>query len=286
LRATIEWSHALLDEGERLLFARLAVFSGGRTLEAIEAICNTKGDLPMDAFEGISSLLDKSLIRQEEGVGGEPRFVMLETVHEFAREKLEQSGEAEEIRRVHAQYFLTLAEEAFPELRGPNQLEWLERLERLEAEHDNMRAALSCAFERKEVEVALRLGGALWWFWWMRGYYSEGRRWLEEALAMDGRGSPEVRAMALAGTGALASAQGDLDRAREACEEGLELLAHEETREAREAKLNLLVCLGWVALSRGPRAGNAVVRRKPGSEPGNEGHLVARKLSFKLGSCV
>jgi predicted ATPase len=128
LRATIEWSHALLDEGERLLFARLAVFSGGRTLEAIEAICNTKGDLPMDAFEGISSLLDKSLIRQEEGVGGEPRFVMLETVHEFAREKLEQSGEAEEIRRVHAQYFLTLAEEAFPELRGPNQLEWLERL--------------------------------------------------------------------------------------------------------------------------------------------------------------
>jgi predicted ATPase len=155
LRATIEWSHALLDEGERLLFARLAVFSGGRTLEAIEAICNTKGDLPMDAFEGISSLLDKSLIRQEEGVGGEPRFVMLETVHEFAREKLEQSGEAEEIRRVHAQYFLTLAEETFPELRGPNQLEWLERLE---AEHDNMRAALSCAFERKEVEVALRLG--------------------------------------------------------------------------------------------------------------------------------
>jgi tetratricopeptide (TPR) repeat protein len=250
LRATIEWSHALLDEGERLLFARLAVFSGGRTLEAIEAICNTKGDLPMDAFEGISSLLDKSLIRQEEGVGGEPRFVMLETVHEFAREKLEQSGEAEEIRRVHAQYFLTLAEEAFPELRGPNQLEWLERLERLEAEHDNMRAALSCAFERKEVEVALRLGGALWWFWWMRGYYSESRRWLEEALAMDGRGSPEGRAMALAGTGALASAQGDLDRAREACEEGLELLAHEETREAREAKLNILVCLGWVALSR------------------------------------
>ena len=115
--------------------------------------------------------------------------MMLETVHEFAREKLRQSGEAEEIKRVHAEYFLTLAEEAYPELKGANQLEWLERLE---AEHDNMRAALSWALERKEAEVALRLGGALWSFWSMRGYYSEGRRWLEEALAMEGRGSPEV----------------------------------------------------------------------------------------------
>src|SRR5215211_9308724 len=119
LRATIEWSHALLDEGEQLLFARLAVFSGGRTLEAIEAVCDTRGDLPIGAFEGVSSLLDKSLLRQEEGPEGEPRFVMLETVHEFAREKLGQSAEAEEIKRVHAQYFLTLAEEAYPELRGP-----------------------------------------------------------------------------------------------------------------------------------------------------------------------
>ena len=247
LRATIEWSHALLDEGEQLLFGRLAVFSGGRTLEAIEAICDTKGDLPMDAFEGISSLLDKSLLRQDEGPNGEPRFVMLETVHEFAREKLGQSAEAEEIKRVHAQYFLTLAEEAYPELKGPDQLEWLERLE---AEHDNMRAALSWASERKEVELALRLGGALSWFWSLRGYHSEGRRWLEEALAINGRGSPESRAMALAGVGALASQQGDYDRAQEACEEGLELLAHEEAREASEAKRCLLACLGWMARER------------------------------------
>ena len=97
-----------------------------------------------------------------------------------------------------------------------------------------MRAALSWALGRNEGEVALRLGGALWWFWSMRGYYSEGRRWLEEALAIDGRGSPEVRAMALAGEGALALEQGDYDRAQEACEEGLELLAH-EAREASEA---------------------------------------------------
>jgi tetratricopeptide (TPR) repeat protein len=172
--------------------------------------------------------------------------VMLETVHEFAREKLEQSGEAEEIRRAHAQYFLTLAEVAFPELRGRDQLEWLERLE---AEHDNMRAALSWTLGRKEAEVALRLGGALWWFWWMRGHNSEGRRWLEEALAIEGRVSPEVRAMALAGAGELAMSQGDLDRAKEVCEEGLELLLH-EGREASEAKLCLLAFLGWVALER------------------------------------
>src|SRR5215217_2293216 len=246
LRGAIEWSHALLDQGEQVLFGRLAVFSGGRTLEAIETICDAEGDLPVDAFEGISSLLDKSLLRQEEGSNGEPRFVMLETIHEFAREKLEQSAETQEIKRVHAQYFLTLAEKAYPELKGPDQLEWLKRLE---VEHDNMWAALSWALERKEAEVALKLGGALWWFWSVRDYYSEGRRWLEEALAIEGRVSPEVRAMALAGVGSLALDQGDLDRAKEACEEGLELLAH-EVKEASEAKLNLLVWLGWVAWRR------------------------------------
>jgi predicted ATPase/class 3 adenylate cyclase/Tfp pilus assembly protein PilF len=246
LKATIEWSYALLDEGEQLLFGRLAVFSGGRTLEAIEAICDAEGDLPVDAFEGGSSLVDKSLLRQEEGPNEEPRFVMLETVHEFAREKLQGSGEAEEIRRTHAEYFLTLAEEAYPELKGANQLEWLERLE---AEHDNMRAALTWALKRKEAEVALRMGGALSWFWSVRGYHSEGRRWLQEALAMEGRGSPESRAMALAGVGWLALQQGDLDWTKEACEEGLELLAH-QAREARVAKLILLDCLGWVALER------------------------------------
>jgi predicted ATPase/class 3 adenylate cyclase len=246
LRATIEWSYALLEEGEQLLFGRLAVFSGGRTLEAIEAICDAEGDLPVDAFDGISSLLDKSLLRQEEGPDEEPRFVMLETIHEYAREKLQESAEAEEIKRAHAQYFLTLAEEAYPELKGPEQLEWLERQE---AEHDNMRAALSWALELKEVEVALRLGGALWWFWSVRGYHSEGRRWLEDALAIDGRVSPESRAMALAGAGELAEEQGDYDRAKEACQEGLELLA-KQARKASEARLRLLACLGWVAWER------------------------------------
>jgi tetratricopeptide (TPR) repeat protein len=246
LRATIEWSFALLDEGEQLLFRRLAVFSGGRTLEAIEAICDAAGDLPVEAFDGISSLLDKSLLGQEEGPNGEPRFVMLETIHEFAREKLGESAEAEEIKKLHAQYFLTLAEEAYPEFKGPNQLEWLEKLE---AEHDNIRAAFSWALERKEVEVALRMGGALWLFWSWRGYHAEGRRWLEEALAIEVRGSSEVRARALAGAAWLAENQGDLDRAKESCEEGLELLEHEAS-EAREAKLWLLACSGFVAWER------------------------------------
>jgi tetratricopeptide (TPR) repeat protein len=187
--------------------------------------------------------VDKSLLRQEEGANGEPRFVMLETVHEFAREKLEHSGEVESIKQAHAGYFLTLAEEANQQLKGPDQVEWLERLE---SEHDNMRAALTWASERKEAELALRLEGALSSFWSMRGYESEGRRRLEEALAMDGRVSPGSRAMALAGAGRLASEQGDFDRAREACEEGLELLVH-EAGEASEAKLNLLAGLGWVA---------------------------------------
>jgi predicted ATPase/class 3 adenylate cyclase len=246
LRATIEWSFALLEEGEQLLFRRLAVFSGGRTLEAIEEICDAEGDLPVDSFEGVSSLFDKSLLRQEEGPNEEPRFVMLETVHEFAREKLQGSGEAEEIKRRHAEHFLTLAEEAYPKLRGPDQLQWLERLE---AEHDNMRAALSWALGRKEAELALRLGGALSGFWSKRGYYGEGRRWLEGALAIEGRGSPEVRAMALAGVGDLALEQGELDRAQQACEEGLEFLAHDAT-VVSEAKLILLAFLGWVAWER------------------------------------
>ena len=136
LRGTIEWSFALLEEGEQVLFGRLAVFSGGRTLEAIEAVCEAEGDLPMDALEGVSSLLDKSLLRQEEGPGGEPRFVMLETIHEYAREKLQASGEAEEVRRLHAEYFLAVAEEAEQGLWESEQGGWLDRLE---AEHDNMR---------------------------------------------------------------------------------------------------------------------------------------------------
>ena len=244
LRGTIDWSYELLGEGEKTLFGRLSVFAGGCTLEAIDEICSSGGDI--DALDGAESLLEKSLLRREEGVGGESRFDMLETVHEYAREKLEESGKAEEIKRAHVEYFLALAEEAEPELKGPDQLEWLQGLE---AEQDNMRANLGWALQRGETELVLRLGGALWWFWFVRGRYSEGRRWLEEGLAMDARGSLESRAMALAGVGSLAYEQDELDRAEEACKEGLDLLVH-EAAERSEAKLYLLITLGHVALSR------------------------------------
>jgi predicted ATPase/class 3 adenylate cyclase len=244
LRATIDWSYDLLDEDERNLFGRLSVFAGGSTLEAVEEVCDPEEEL--DALETVGSLLEESLLRREEGVGEEPRFVMLETVQEYAREKLEESGKSEEVKRRHAEYFLALAEEADPELKGPDQLEWLQRLE---IEHDNMRAALRWALGQEKVELGLRLAGALWRFWWMRGYDSEGRRWLEEALEAGRRGSIESRAMALAGVGALASHQGDLDLAEEALEEGLDLLVGVVT-ERSEAKLYLLLTLGHVALER------------------------------------
>src|SRR5829696_5077666 len=240
LRATIDWSYDLLTEEEKIFFGRLSVFSGGHTLEAAEEVCDPEGNL--DVLEVVGSLLEKSLLRREQGADGEPRFVMLETVHEYAREKLEESGEAEEVKRRHAEYFVALAEEAHPELKGQDQLEWLQRLE---AEHDNTRAALTWALRQEKVELGLRLAGALQRFWWTRGYDSEGRRWLEGALAMDGRGSVESRAMALAGVGALASHQGDFDRAEEALVEGLELLVGEET-ERSEVKLHLLLTLGHV----------------------------------------
>jgi non-specific serine/threonine protein kinase len=209
----------LLGEGEKVLFARLSVFAGGRTLEAIESICDAEDDLPVDVLDGLASLVDKSLLKQEEGVEGEPRFVMLETIHEFAREKLQESGEAGGIRRLHAEYFLALAEEADPAVEGAQQAVWVERLEE---EHDNMRAALSWSLgQGQDAEQALRMGAALGEFWYLRGYFGEGRRWLEEALAKSGRARTAARARALQRVSWLAFLQVDFNRAEEASEEGL-----------------------------------------------------------------
>jgi tetratricopeptide (TPR) repeat protein len=245
LRGAIEWSYELLDAGEKTLFTRVAVFSGGFTLEAMETICDAEGELPLDIIEGASSLLDKSLLRQEEGAEDEPRFVMLETIHEYARERLEQSGETGEIRKLHAQYFLALAEQDESKLRGPEEARWLEHLE---IEHDNMREALSWALDGEEVELGLRLAGALWRFWWIRGHYHEGRRWLEEALAKDSRVSA-ARAKALEAVGWLADDQGDIDRAVAAAEEGLDLSAEAGIQSSVAAPF--LRILGSAAVIRG-----------------------------------
>ena len=245
LRNAIEWSYDLLGEGERALFVRLGVFTGGATLGAMEAVCNAEGDTTTDVLDGASSLLDESLLRQEEGMGGEPRFVMLETIREFANEKLEESGEAEALRRVHAAYFLAFAEEADPRLTTGEQVSWLNRLE---DEYDNFRGALSWALERREVVTALRLGGALWRFWYVRGHTSEGRRWLEEALSLGGRGAESQRARALNGAGHLAWSQGDHERAESLREESLALSRQAgDKREIADA----LNGLGFVARRRG-----------------------------------
>jgi predicted ATPase/class 3 adenylate cyclase len=248
LRGAIEWSYGLLDERDQTLFARLSVFSGGRTLEAIEAVCDPQGDL--DALEGVESLLEKSLLRQEEEVGGEPRYVMLETVHEYALEKLEESGEGEDVRRRHAEFFLALAEEAEHHLRGPEDVEWLERLEE---EHDNIRAALSWALERGEAELALRLGGALWMFWEARGHYSEGHRWLEAALATANGASAAARAKVLEGEGWLVVSSGEVDRAVVAAQEGLKL--SEQAGLGGAVAARFLRILGWIAIIRGDYEG-------------------------------
>jgi tetratricopeptide (TPR) repeat protein len=231
LRGAIAWSYALLNESEQALFASLSVFSGGCALDAAEAVCDSEGDEFVEVLERLSALLDKSLLRQEEGVEEEPRFVMLETIREYARERLEVSGNAEVIRRLHAEYFLALAEQGASELKGPDEATWLERLE---MDHDNMRAALSWTLQSEEAELGMRLAGALWQFWDMRGYYGEGRRWLEEALAKDGRASV-ARVKALEGVGWLADLQGDIDRAVAAAEEGLRLGARAKLESSNKA---------------------------------------------------
>ncbi|HEX8680787.1 MAG TPA: tetratricopeptide repeat protein [Ardenticatenaceae bacterium] len=218
LRAAIDWSYDLLDAGEKALFSRLAVFVGGRTLEAIEAVCDADGDLPLDTFDGVASLVDESLLVQEEGPQGEPRFVTLATIHEYAQEKLQASGEADALQQAHASYFLALAEAAEPHLIGAEQVAWLERLE---TEHDNLRASLRRTVASGESEVALRIAGALWRFWLVRGHLSEGRAWLTQLLAKpEALAHTEAVAQALNGAGALAWTQGEYAAARasfEAC---------------------------------------------------------------------
>ncbi len=194
IRATIDWSYDLLEPEDQRLFMRLAVFAGGCTLEAVERVC---GD-DLDVVDGLASLTDSGLTRVE-GTDEAPRFAMLETIREHAAERLEESGEVEELRRRHADYFLGLAEEAEPDLRG-SPGDWLDRLER---EHDNFRAALDRLEASGDSETALRLAAALWRFWYLRGHLAEGRRRLESALRADERPTA-ARGKALNGAASLA----------------------------------------------------------------------------------
>jgi predicted ATPase/DNA-binding CsgD family transcriptional regulator len=277
LRNTIDWSHDLLDEGERRLFRRLSAFVGGFTLHAVEAVCNAIEDPPADTLDGITSLIDKSLLRQTEHVDGEPRFAMLETIREYALEQLAASGEAKEIQNAHTAYYLALAEEAEPELNSAAQRAWLNRLE---AEHPNLQAVLQRALERGDWETALRLGGALWRFWLSQGHLSEGRRWLEEALAGGGSASASVLAKALNGAGTLAHYQSDYSRAAELCGESLQLSRRLEDKQGIASALNGLALVarsgGRYAAARGMYEEAREIFRELGDEWG-----VAHSLHYE-----
>jgi predicted ATPase/DNA-binding XRE family transcriptional regulator len=224
MRATISWSYDLLNAGEQALFRRLSVFAGGCALEAGEAVCRASG-LEGDVSVWLGSLADQSLLRRIGTVNEEPRFAMLETILEYGLARLTEAGELEAVRRAHARHFLALAEEAEPLLTGSEQAGWLALLE---AEHDNLRAALRWARECGDRTLGLRLAGALVPFWSAHSHLSEGRGWLEELLgtAPDARADAGViasRAKALNGAGMLAGAQGDHAWAIRRYEESLSL---------------------------------------------------------------
>jgi predicted ATPase len=207
LRAAMDWSYDLLNASEQKLFRRLSVFVGGCNLEGVEAVCDTKGDLNLDLLDGMASMVDKSLVQQVERANGETRFVMLETIREYALEKLEVSGEEILTKRAHAAYCLVLAEEEATEPSVAQGTEWPERLA---LEHDNFRAGLEWLTETGDAEWGLRLGTALFRFWEIREYLAEGRDRLGRLLKLAGAAAPtKSRTRALFAAGVLAGEQGD-----------------------------------------------------------------------------
>lgn len=221
LRATIDWSHDLLQDDERILLRRLSVFAGGWTLEAAEAIGAGDGIEKEDVLDTLTRLVNKSLVVAERKLGAEAPYRLLETIRQYAREKLTESDEEEKVREWHRDWFLASAERAEPELwRGRDQAGWLDRLE---AEHDNLRTALDWALETEQVEAGMRLAVALWWFWMHRGYYQEGRHRLEAGLAQRRRLPKPLLAQLLRAAGRLAARQGDFDLAEVYGEESVAL---------------------------------------------------------------
>ncbi|HSF03926.1 MAG TPA: hypothetical protein VLA62_13010, partial [Solirubrobacterales bacterium] len=205
LRGAIAWSHEMLSPADAGLFAALSVFAGGADLEHIEVVCadTVEGDI----LDGLSSLVDKSLVRQVEGFEGAPRFAMLETIREYASEQLASRGEADAVRERHAKVYCGLAADARDELMGPEQRRWLDRLEQ---EHDNLRAALRWSLSAGQTEVALRLIANLWRFWQMRGYLVEGYGHAAAVLsAVTPQDDPATVADALEAAGGLAYWLGD-----------------------------------------------------------------------------
>jgi predicted ATPase/DNA-binding XRE family transcriptional regulator len=219
LRDTIAWSYHLLAPEEQALLRRLAVFAGDWSLAAAQAVLDPDG--AEDMLDRLASLVDKSLIFPIDSPTADPRFGMLETIREFAREELAASGEETRLRDVHAWHFLTLAETVDREIESAPDL--LPGLDQGQTDHDNLRAALTTFIEENDADAAQRLAGALGLFWYHRGFWSEGRGWLERVLALPGQASPISTSKALARLGLLAHAQGDEARATCAVEESLAL---------------------------------------------------------------
>lgn len=209
LRDTIAWSYDLLSLPQQTLFRRLAVFAGGWTLDAAAFIAGRDITSTLDL---LSPIIDGSLMTQSLGWDGQPRFAMLETIRLFAQEQLAANGEADAVATRHSAYFLSLAERASEEIDGPDQSAWLTHLD---VEHDNLRAALTHAIASADADTALRLGSALWRFWAQRGFLIEGRRWLEQAVAIAGPADPAARGDAIHQLGNLAIDLMDLDTARQ-----------------------------------------------------------------------
>lgn len=237
LRKTIDWSYGLLNEAERKLFRRLSVFAGGCTLEAAEAVCNTSSDLGIDLLEGLSSLVDKNLVHPVDRAEAGPRFAMLETIREYALERLTDSGERSATRRAHAAYCLVLAEEGNPELNPGERASWLAQCD---IEIDNFRFALDWLFQTLDLDWALRLCVALFRFWDTREHLSEGRTRLETVLRLAGAEWSKERARVSLFLGALTTAQGDYAAAEHFLQQSLSLYEESGDEHGVATSLNAL----------------------------------------------
>jgi predicted ATPase/class 3 adenylate cyclase len=245
LRGAIDWSYDLLSEDERALFRRLAVFAGGARLDAIESVC--PGDeLHEPIFDGLGSLVEKSLLRQVAAGDGEPRFLMLGTIREYALERLAESGRAEELRSSHARHFAALSDQAALHLLGAEKRRWLDWLEE---DHDNLRAAFDWSIEVQETQLALALVSKLWRFWQMRGYLLEGTDRARRALGLPKAAEfPAEHADALEAAGGLAWWRGDFQDAIDNYQACLELRRTQDDPAAiAEAAYNLAFPLGGFA---------------------------------------
>jgi predicted ATPase/class 3 adenylate cyclase len=225
LRNTIAWSYALLTDDDRMLFRRLAIFVGGFSLAAVRDVVAdprlSDDDWELDLLDLLGSLADKSLLRRTDDVAGEPRWRLLETIRRFGLERLREEDDVALVQRRHVEHYVALAEAAEGKLRGQEQAAWLDRLE---AEHANMRAAMAWSVgESRDPECASRLASALALFWFMHGHLSEGSRWLDQALAADASVPPVIRAKARVEAGALARFQSRPRRAAELLEAGVGL---------------------------------------------------------------